>query len=72
MTPPEDAAVLQFIRQNLDKPVELGRLAAELLSLVRFALVRFCDPESVDIDPAAFSFKANADEVLAKYKGGDS
>lgn len=39
--------------EGIDKPDDLRRQRDELLEVVRFAVARFTDPQSVDRDPAA-------------------
>lgn len=39
---------------------------AELVAVARLALVMFCDPHTLSIDPAARNLKAMAESALAK------
>ncbi len=43
--------------------------APDLLAVVVFALSRFCDPHSLDTDPAAVRLKEMGEAALAKAEG---
>ncbi len=68
--PREEYSVLNYATEGEARfIVRAVNAHADLLAVARLALVMFCDPHSVSVDPAARNLKALAEAAIAKATG---